>query len=61
MCNKTTPAVAATGLPIQMEFQCIEVIAPNQLWALDITPIRLMKEFVFLSAIIDVYTLAYAG
>ena len=39
----------------------IEVTAPNQLWATDITYIRLMKEFVFLSAIIDVYTRKIIG
>jgi transposase InsO family protein len=39
----------------------MDVTAPNQLWATDITYIRLMKEFVFLSAIIDVYTRKIIG
>lgn len=35
--------------------------APNQVWATDITFIRLLKEYVYLSAIIDVYTRRIVG
>ena len=34
---------------------------PNQVWATDLTYIRLEKEFVFLNAVIDVYTRKIVG
>jgi transposase InsO family protein len=34
---------------------------PNQIWATDITFIKLLKEYVYLSAIIDVYTRRVIG
>lgn len=34
---------------------------PNQVWATDLTYIRLLKEYVYLSAIIDVYTRRIIG
>jgi len=39
----------------------IKLMAPNQLWATDITFIKLIKEYVYLSAIIDVYTRKIVG
>jgi putative transposase len=38
-----------------------ELTGPNQVWATDITYIKLLKEFVFLSAIIDIYTRKIIG
>jgi transposase InsO family protein len=34
----------------------LDIVRPNQVWAADITCIRLEYEFVFLAAILDVYT-----
>ena len=34
---------------------------PNQLWATDLTYIRLLREYVYLSAVIDVYTRKIVG
>lgn len=39
----------------------LKVRAPNQVWATDITYISLLREFVYLSAIIDVYTRKIVG
>jgi transposase InsO family protein len=39
----------------------MKLTGPNQLWATDITYIKLLKEFVYLSAIIDVYTRKIVG
>lgn len=39
----------------------IKLTGPNQLWATDITFIRLVKEYVYLSAVIDVYTRKIVG
>jgi putative transposase len=39
----------------------IKLTAPNQLWATDITFIRLVNEYVYLSAVIDVYTRKIVG
>lgn len=39
----------------------IKLTAPNQLWATDITFIKLLKEYVYLSAVIDVYTRKIVG
>lgn len=38
-----------------------KLTAPNQVWATDITYIRLLKEFVYLSAVIDIYTRKIVG
>ena len=35
--------------------------APNQVWASDITYIRLLREFIYLVAIIDIYTRKIVG
>jgi len=35
--------------------------APNQVWATDITYIKLRKEFIYLSAVIDIYTRKIVG
>ena len=35
--------------------------APHQVWATDITYIRLQKEFIYLSAVIDIYTRKIVG
>lgn len=39
----------------------MELTGPTQLWATDLTYVRLMKEFIFVSAIIDVYTRKIVG
>lgn len=39
----------------------LKLTAPNQVWATDITFIKLMKEFVYLSAVIDIYTRQIVG
>lgn len=39
----------------------IKLTGPNQLWSTDITFIKLMKEYVYLSAVIDVYTRKIVG
>ncbi|MEQ1876234.1 MAG: IS3 family transposase [Bdellovibrionia bacterium] len=39
----------------------LKLSAPNQVWATDITFIKLMKEFVYLSAVIDIYTRQIVG
>jgi len=39
----------------------LKLTAPNQVWATDITFIKLRYEFVYLSAIIDVYTRKIVG
>ena len=39
----------------------LKLNAPNQVWATDITFIKLLREFIFLSAIIDVYTRKIVG
>lgn len=39
----------------------INLNGPNQLWATDITFIKLAKEYVYLSAVIDVYTRKIVG
>ncbi len=39
----------------------IKLTAPNQLWSTDITFIKLMTEYVYLSAVIDVYTRKIVG
>lgn len=39
----------------------LKLTAPNQVWATDITFIRLLREFICLSAIIDVYTRKIVG
>ena len=39
----------------------MELTGPNQLWSTDITYIKLKKEFVYLSAIMDVYTRKIVG
>lgn len=41
--------------------QGMKLTGPNQVWATDITYIKLLKEFVYLSAIIDVYTREIVG
>ena len=38
-----------------------KLTSPNQVWATDITYIKLRKEFVYLSAVIDVYTRKIVG
>ncbi len=38
-----------------------KITAPNQLWATDLTYIKLLKEYVYLNAIIDVYTRKIVG
>ncbi len=37
------------------------VTGPNQVWSTDLTYIRLVKEYVYLSAILDVYTRKIVG
>ena len=39
----------------------LEVVRPDQVWVADITYIRLRKEFVYLSVIMDVYTRCIRG
>lgn len=39
----------------------INLTGPNQLWSTDITFIKLLKEYVYLSAVIDVYTRKIVG
>lgn len=39
----------------------MKLTGPNQVWATDITFIKLMKEFLYLSAIIDIYTRQIVG
>jgi transposase InsO family protein len=39
----------------------LKLRTPNQVWATDITFIKLLKEYVYLSAIIDVYTRKIIG
>lgn len=39
----------------------LEVSGPNQVWATDFTYIRLVNEFIYLNAIIDVYTRKIVG
>ncbi|RYZ79957.1 MAG: IS3 family transposase, partial [Proteobacteria bacterium] len=39
----------------------LKLNAPNQLWATDITFIKLVKGYVYLSAVIDVYTRKVVG
>lgn len=39
----------------------LKLNAPNQVWATDITYIKLRKEFAYLSAIIDIYTRKIVG
>lgn len=39
----------------------LKVTGPDQLWATDITYIRLLKEYVYLSAVIDVYSRMIVG
>ena len=39
----------------------IKLTGPNQVWATDITFIRLVKEYIYLSAVIDVYTRKIVG
>lgn len=39
----------------------MKLTAPNQVWATDITYIKLRREFVYLSAVIDVYTRKIVG
>jgi putative transposase len=39
----------------------MRLVAPNQVWATDITYIKLRREFVYLAAIIDVYTRKIVG
>lgn len=41
--------------------QGIKVNGPNQVWATDLTYIRLLKEYIYLNAIIDVYTRKIVG
>lgn len=39
----------------------LKINGPNQVWATDLTYIRLLKEYVYLNAIIDVYTRKIVG
>ncbi len=39
----------------------MRLTAPNQVWATDITYIKLLREYVYLSAVIDVYTRKIVG
>lgn len=39
----------------------LKLNGPNQVWATDLTYIRLLREYVYLSAIIDVYTRKIVG
>jgi putative transposase len=39
----------------------LKLTAPNQVWATDITFIRLLREYICLSAIIDIYTRKIVG
>ena len=39
----------------------LKLTAPNQVWAVDITYIRLRKEFIYLSAVLDIYTRKVVG
>ena len=39
----------------------IRLTSPNQLWSTDITFIKLLREYVYLSAVIDVYTRKIVG
>ena len=39
----------------------LKLTAPNQVWATDITYIKLRYEFIYLSAIIDIYTRKIVG
>jgi putative transposase len=39
----------------------IKLTGPNQVWSTDITFIKLLKEYVYLSAVIDVYTRKIVG
>ena len=39
----------------------LEITGPNQLWATDFTYVKLLKEYIYVSAIIDVYTRKIIG
>ena len=39
----------------------MEISAPNQLWATDFTYVKLLKEYIYVNAIIDVYTRKIVG
>jgi len=39
----------------------IKLTGPNQVWATDITFIKLLKEYIYISAVIDVYTRKIVG
>jgi putative transposase len=39
----------------------IKINGPNQVWAVDLTYIKLVKEYVYLNAVIDVYTRKIVG
>jgi putative transposase len=39
----------------------LKIIAPNQVWVVDITYIRLREEFIYLAIVMDVYTRALRG
>ena len=39
----------------------MSVTAPNQLWATDFTYVRLLREYIYVNAIIDVYTRKIVG
>lgn len=39
----------------------LKINRPNQVWAVDLTYIRLLKEYIYLNAIIDIYTRKIVG
>ncbi len=39
----------------------MKISAPNQVWATDITYIKLLREYIYVSAIIDIYTRKIVG
>lgn len=39
----------------------IKINGPNQVWAVDLTYIKLVSEYVYLNAVIDVYTRKIVG
>lgn len=57
------PKGAAIGLRLYYPnlIRGLKLNAPNQLWCTDITYIKLLNEYIYLSAVIDVYTRKIVG
>lgn len=57
------PRASAMGKRLTFDnlIRGLAVTGPNQVWSTDITCVKLVKEYIFLSAIIDVYTRKIVG